>query len=201
MKKRIYIAVCLALGTILMLTLYLPGIRPENKGFQTTPETQNAAIGGTFEMVNHNGNPVTEQILNGRYSLIYFGFTFCPDICPLTLQIMTDAINRLDDGAAEKINLVFVSLDSQRDTVENVAQYINHFHPRFIGLTGSADQVRKTAETFRVFYKKRVLGDGKDYTLDHSGFTYLMDQNGKYLDHFDRNVTVDKIVSHLSFLE
>jgi len=184
-----------------MLTLYLPGIRPENKGFQTTPETQNAAIGGTFEMVNHNGNPVTEQILNGRYSLIYFGFTFCPDICPLTLQIMTDAINRLDDGAAEKINLVFVSLDSQRDTVENVAQYINHFHPRFIGLTGSADQVRKTAETFRVFYKKRVLGDGKDYTLDHSGFTYLMDQNGKYLDHFDRNVTVDKIVSHLSFLE
>jgi len=201
MKKRVSIAVCLALGTALILTLYLPGIRPENRGFRTTLETQEAAIGGPFEMINHNGNLVTEQILKGQYSLIYFGFTFCPDICPLTLQIMTDALNRLNYGSAQKVNLLFISLDPQRDTFENLAYYINHFHPTFIGLTGSADQVRKTADAFRVFYKKRMLGDGNDYTIDHSGFTYLMDQNGRYLDHFDKDVTADKIVSRLEFLE
>ncbi len=192
--KRITIGACVLLGTLLILAFYLPALRPDPSN--TTVEGE-AAIGGPFMLVNQNGEMVDEQILLGRYSLVYFGFTYCPDICPLTLQSMADAIELLPGQESELVQPVFISLDPERDTPEVVESYVGNFHPRMIGLTGTPEQVREAASAYRVFYRKTPIGEEGDYTVDHSGFLYLMNRSGRYIDHFRKDVTVEQISARL----
>lgn len=143
------------------------------------------AIGGPFSLIDHNGTPVTHADFRGRLMLVYFGYTYCPDVCPTALSGIAEALDILADGADEIVP-VFVTVDPERDPSEALADYVGVFHPRMVGLGGSNDQVAAAARTFRVFFAK-VLEEGggpEDYLMDHSAYTYLMDREGKYLVHF-----------------
>lgn len=168
-------------------------------------ETQNAtygkpAIGGPFQLMNaEDGKPVTEKDLKGKFSIIYFGFTHCPDVCPDELEKMSKAITKMDllKGVGEMVTPVFISVDSKRDTPEAVKTYIKEFHPRFMGLTGDEEQVKNAAKAYRVYY---AIGetDGEDYLVDHSIFFFLMDPEGEFVDFYGRNSTADEIVEKVS---
>lgn len=143
-----------------------------------------ALVGGPFTMTDHTGKRVTEKDFAGQYMLIFFGFTNCPDICPAELQVMTAAIERLG-SRADKVTPIFVSVDPKRDTVEKMADYVSHFHKKFVGLTGSENDVREMAKAYRVYYAEaRDENSGDDYSVDHSSVTYLMGPKGEYLGHF-----------------
>lgn len=179
-------------GTVLILALYLPNLRPDPNAGVGQP-----TVGGPFTLTDHQGAEVTENILMGQYSLVFFGFTYCPDICPITLQTVSDAIEMLPGQKSELVQPVFISLDPERDTPSIMADYVAHFHPRMIGLTGSVEQVRDAANAYRVFFQKRALEDSEDYTVDHSGFLYLMNRSGRYMDHFSKDVTVEDLSAQL----
>ena len=146
--------------------------------------TGTALVGGPFTMVNQKGETVTEKSFAGKYMLVFFGYTFCPDVCPTELQVMSEALTQMGP-AADDVVPVFVTIDPERDTQEMVAQYVENFHPRLVGLTGTKEQVAAMAAAYRVFYSK--VDNAKrpaDYLMDHSSIVYLMDRQGKFLKHF-----------------
>lgn len=157
-----------------------------------------ALVGGPFSMTDHNGKQVTEKDFAGQYMLIFFGFTNCPDVCPAKLQVITAAMEELG-AKSEQVTPVFVSVDSKRDTVQNLADYVSHFHKRLVGLTGTEEQVKSIAKAYRVYYaevKDESSSDG--YTVDHSAVTYLMGPDGSYLQHFSYGTPPDKMADGIS---
>ncbi len=144
-----------------------------------------ALVGGPFEATNQDGKRVSEQDFLGKYTLFYFGYTFCPDICPAELQVISAALSDIE-GAKDKFNLVFVTVDPVRDTPEIMKQYVAHFWPGTIGLSGSAEDIRKVAAAYRVYYTKAggENADKDSYLMDHSSITYLMGPDGKFVRHF-----------------
>lgn len=142
-----------------------------------------ALVGGPFAMTDQNGNRVTEKDFLGRYMLVFFGFTYCPDVCPTELQVMTAALADMgEDG--KSIQPVFVSVDPERDTAANVKSYVENFGGGLIGLTGSPEDVATMAKAYRVYYQKNDGPSGNDYTIDHSSIIYLMGPDGKFRKHF-----------------
>ncbi len=136
-----------------------------------------ASIGGPFELVDDTGAPVTERTLGGKPSVMYFGYTFCPDVCPTTLLDMSRWIKKL--GAdADKLNYIFVTVDPQRDTPKLMHAYLSSFDKHIRGFTGTPEQVAKMAQAYRVYYKKVPTDDG-GYVMDHSTIVYLMGTNEK----------------------
>jgi protein SCO1/2 len=151
-------------------------------------------IGGPFQLTDQSGKVRSARDFRGRLMLVYFGFTYCPDICPTDLQAIGLAMDRL--GAdADGVQPLFITLDPERDTREHLADYVAMFHPRLIGLTGSAEQVQNAADAYRVYYRRVDFdkGDGT-YTVDHSAFVYLMDRDGKYLGFFPPGTSAEKMV-------
>lgn len=143
-----------------------------------------ALVGGPFTMVTHRGEPVTEQMLIGKHTLIFFGFTYCPDVCPTELQVMTAATDALARQGI-MVSPVFVSIDPGRDTPEVVKSYVENFSPALIGLTGTPEQVSQMAKAYRVYYAKvENAKSPQDYLMDHSSILYLMGPDGKFLKHF-----------------
>ena len=146
-------------------------------------EWQIGRIGGPFELVDMNGNRFTEQDLKGRYTLLYFGYTYCPDVCPTELTLIAQALDRLGD-LRKRFRVVMVSVDPERDTPEVLKEYMANFGPQFIGLTGTPEQIRHMAKIWRAYYRKVPDENGEGYSMDHSAVTYLLDENGRYLRHF-----------------
>lgn len=142
-----------------------------------------ALVGGPFMMTNQDGKRVTEKDFLGRYMLVFFGFTYCPDVCPTELQVMTAALAGMgEDG--KSIQPVFVSIDPERDTPANVKAYVENFGGGLVGLTGSPEDVAKMAKAFRVYYQRVDNPASKDYSMDHSSIIYLMGPDGKFRKHF-----------------
>lgn len=150
------------------------------------PGVGKAAIGGPFKLINHEGKEVTEQDFKGNWTLLYFGFTHCPDICPDELQKMVKAIDVIDKENGIHITPVFISVDPERDNVEQVREYVKEFHPRLVGLTGGVDNVRQVAREYRVYYMK-TEEEGSDYLVDHSIIMYLMDPQMEFVKFFGKN--------------
>ena len=146
---------------------------PQKIGFKPVIE-----IGGPFTLTDHTGEKVTEATFRGKYMLIQFGYTFCPDVCPTGLSTITNAMKRLGKGA-EKIQPLFVTIDPERDTPQKLSSYVEHFYPNLKGLTGTKVQIESMAKAYRVFRKKVIDSASSDYVMDHSTFTYLMDPKGK----------------------
>jgi protein SCO1/2 len=148
--------------------------------------TGTALIGGPFTLVDQNGKTVTDRDFRGKYMLVFFGFTRCPDVCPAELQVMSAALDALGPKADEVVP-IFVTLDPERDTPEAVGAYVKNFRKNFVGLTGSPAEIDKAAEAYRVSHQKFEY-KGKDgnygYSIDHSALVYLMDTDGQYLSHF-----------------
>jgi cytochrome oxidase Cu insertion factor (SCO1/SenC/PrrC family) len=148
-----------------------------------------ALIGGPFDLVNQNGARVTEKDFTGKPTLIFFGYTYCPDVCPTELQIISAALDQLGDQAKD-VQPIFVSIDPERDTPPVLKAYLESFGPRWIGLTGSPEQIRQITRNWHVFYEKRDnKASPKDYLMDHSSFVFLMGSDGHFLKHF--NYTTD----------
>lgn len=131
------------------------------------------ALGGAFSLVDQDGRAVTEGDFAGRWMLVYFGFTHCPDVCPTELGTMAAALDTMG-AAAEQVVPALVTVDPARDTPSALKDYVSRFHPRMVGLTGTADQVAEAARRYRVYYARAQRADHTDYTMDHSSFIYLV---------------------------
>ena len=149
-------------------------------------------VGGPFALTDQAGHERTDTEFRGRLMLVYFGFTYCPDVCPTDLQAIGLALDRLGrDG--DQVQPIFITVDPERDTAAHLADYVPMFHPRLIGLTGSADAIRKVADAYKVYYA-RVPQDAGDYTVDHTAYIYLMDRDGNYLGFFPPGTSADRMV-------
>ena len=141
-----------------------------------------AAIGGPFQLTDQNGKPISDRDLKGHPTLVFFGFTHCPEVCPTTLFDISEILNKLGPDAA-KVNAVFITVDPERDTPATLKDYLASFNSRLVGVGGNADELAKVAKEYRVYYKKIPLKDG-DYTMDHTAIVYLMDKNGQFVAPF-----------------
>ncbi|KAJ3295421.1 Cu-binding protein [Borealophlyctis nickersoniae] len=164
-------------------------------------------VGGPFSLVDHDGRPVTDLDFRGKYMLVYFGYTFCPDICPEELEkmaLVVDSLSKKEGYSQETIVPIFISCDPKRDSVESIREYVRDFHPKFVGLTGTYAQIKRIAKAYRLYFSappRAVDDDETDYLVDHSIFFYLMDPNGKYVAHFGRTDTAEevteKVIAHI----
>jgi len=181
-------------------------------GDAPTRTSGTALVGGPFTLVTHKGETVTNATFAGQYMLVFFGFTFCPDVCPTELQVMSSALDLLSaqDGAkAAQVQPLFVSIDPERDTPEKMADYVSYFHPRLIGLTGSPEQVAGAAKAYRVYYQ-RAENEGSDnggstgdtsqgdYLMDHSAVVYLMGPDGAFISHFAPGTSPEAMARKIS---
>jgi protein SCO1/2 len=135
------------------------------------------SIGGPFTLVDGDGKTVTQEDLRGKLALIFFGYTFCPDVCPTELQAVAQAMDLLGPQA-DQVRPVFITVDPERDTPAKVKDYVALFHPSIIGLTGTPEQVARAARAWRVYYNKATPSGASDYLMDHSSYTYLMGRDG-----------------------
>jgi protein SCO1 len=154
-----------------------------------------AAIGGPFQLTDQSGQTVTEKSMQGKPSLIFFGFTHCPDVCPTTLFEMSEVLKAMGE-AADRVNAYYISVDPERDTQAAMKEYLSSFDARLKGLTGSPEQIAKVLSEYRVYAKKVPLKDG-DYTVDHTALIYLMDRDGKFVSPFNINRKPEEAASDL----
>lgn len=169
----------LACATLLALAACSPTATPVEE-----PPLKGARIGGAFSLVDTAGRTVTDRDFTGKYRLIYFGYSFCPDVCPVDLNYLMLGLKqfeRQDAVRAAQIQPIFVSVDPERDTPEVLAVYVPQFHPRLIGLTGSVDQVKAAADAFLVQYSKQPGSAPDAYLVAHTNIAYLMGPEGEPL--------------------
>jgi protein SCO1/2 len=164
----------------------------------TAPEVK---IGGPFTLTDHTGRAVTEKDFQGKAMLIFFGYTYCPDVCPTSLTEISAAMDKLG-SLADKVVPILVSVDPERDTPEVLKDYVAHFHPSIVGLTGTPEQIKQTAKAYRVYYAKVTDKDGdKDaYLMDHSSVIYLMGPDGKFLTHFSTQTDAETMAAKIKSL-
>src|SRR5450631_2326836 len=154
-----------------------------------------AAIGGPFVLTDQSGQTVTEKDLHGRPTLIFFGFTHCPDVCPTSLFEMSEVLRAMGQDA-DRVNAYFISVDPERDTADAMKDYLSSFDPHLKGLTGPPEDLAKVISEYRVYAKKVPLKDG-DYTMDHTALVYLMDREGKFVAPFNLKRTPDEAAADL----
>ena len=159
-------AICITAGIILGQLL------------KPASELKSVPIGGAFELVDQDGREVTDKTFSGRPSAIFFGYTSCPDVCPTTLMDLSNWLNALGP-VADKLNVLFISIDPERDTPAQLREFLSSFDPRIRGLTGTNEQVAAVAKEYRVYYKRIEEKDG--YTMDHTGAIYLTDRAGNFV--------------------
>ncbi len=152
-------------------------------------------LGGAFTLTDHNGNRVTEHQWPGQYLLVYFGFTHCPDICPTGLSKITEALNALPPETAAKIQPLLITVDPARDDVNTLKTYVALFHPRLVGLTGSQAEIEHVKKLWRVYAEKQ--GNDKDYMVNHSGFSYLMNPDGSTAAIFAHETTPEEMTEKI----
>jgi protein SCO1 len=170
------------------------------RGLQPVQTSGTALIGGPFTLVGAGGKTVTDRDFRGRYMLVYFGFTHCPDICPTELQIVAQALDQLGDKA-KKVVPIFISVDPERDTPQVMADYVKSFGPNFVGLTGTPDQVAAAAKAYRVTYSKIENKDSPgNYSVDHSALVYVMDPEGHYVTNLPLGMSADEVTEKLKKL-
>lgn len=156
-------------------------------------------VGGYFDLVDQNGNKVTDADLKGRHSLVYFGFSHCPDICPEELDKMARMIDLVEKERPGKMLPVFVTCDPARDTPEVLKEYLAEFHPKLIGLTGTYEQIKAMCKAYRVYFSTPpVVAPGQDYLVDHSIYFYLMDPDGDFVEALGRQHSPDAAAQIIS---
>jgi protein SCO1/2 len=167
------------------------------RGGQPVQSSGTALVGGPFSLVGTDGKPVTDRDFRGRYMLIFFGFTHCPDICPAELQVIAQALEQLGDKAKNVVP-IFITLDPERDTPEAMGSYVKSFGPNFVGLTGSPEAIAAAAKAYRVSYAKvEDKESAANYGVDHSALVYLMDPEGRYVTHFSYGLSAEQMAEKL----
>jgi protein SCO1/2 len=159
--------------------------------------TGEIAVGGPFQLIDQNGKKVSDADFRGRFMLIYFGYSFCPDVCPTTLGVMAQALDKLGN---DRIVPVFITIDPARDTPKVLKQYMAAFGPRFVGLTGDDAAIEKVEKAYRVYARKRPLDPARpdgNYAMDHSSVMYLVGPDGKVVTYYDEAISPDDLAADL----
>lgn len=178
MQRRLIVPiVCLVLGVLMLGATAFFTLRDRSVSVPVT-----ASIGGSFALIDHNGKAITHRDLEGKPTLIFFGFTHCPDVCPTTLMEISKVFELL--GPQAKVAALFMSVDPERDTPALLKDYVSNFDKRIIGVTGPRESVDAALKTFRVFARK-TKGEGDSYSVDHSSLVYLMDKQGRFATAFN----------------
>ena len=194
LKFLFVIIIGLSIGALSALLLF----GGKEGWFKSDQISGKALVGGPFKLINHLGEPVTEKNFYGKYTLVFFGYTYCPDVCPSELQVMSAALDRLK-SKAENIVPIFITIDPERDTAKQMADYVSHFHSKFVGLTGSPEAIQAAARAYRVYYSKSKDSESNsDYLMDHSSIVYLMDRKGEYKTHFSFGTPPEKMAEKIS---
>jgi cytochrome oxidase Cu insertion factor (SCO1/SenC/PrrC family) len=190
------LALFLVIGAVLGERARTPP--PPTQPIETKAVAGGSGIVSKFTLTDHNGQTVTENSWPDKYLLVYFGFTHCPDICPLGLNKIAEALKSLPKKKLEKIQPLFITVDPSRDDAAALKTYVPLFHQKIIGLTGTEDQIAEVKKSFKVYAEKS--GDGKDYMVNHSAFTYVMNPNGSLNDVFGHDVTADELSDGISHI-
>ena len=189
-------------GTWLVLASAVAAVSAHELRERTAAELMDAVmwdrepVGGPFQLIDASGKVRRDTDFRGRLMLVYFGFTTCPDICPIDLQQIGLALSKLG-AAASQVAPIFITLDPQRDTRQILSAYAPAFHPQIIGLTGSESAINQVARAYRVYHAKVAVSGGLGYTIDHSSFIYLVGRNGKYLGFMPPGTTAARMVEIL----
>ncbi|WP_346427365.1 SCO family protein [Caulobacter sp. 17J65-9] len=190
--RMIFAAGCLALAALLGVTVWTV----TRHGANAPAETGQAAVGGPFQLVDQNGRPQTEALLKGKWTAVFFGFTYCPDVCPTTLQTLAAVNDRLGPQA-DKLQILFVTVDPARDTPAQLKAYLDSdaFPRGVIGLTGTPAQIDAAAKAYRAPYAK--VGEGPDYLMEHSAYVYLMGPDGRFVRILGHDLGPDEIAEQI----
>lgn len=187
------LALLVAAGIAVLAVQVIEGGPNEAGGLLGQP-----TVGGPFELVDGDGRTVTEKDFAGRPMVVYFGYTYCPDVCPTELIAIADALDLMPPDEAARIQPVFVTVDPERDTPEVMKDYVGAFYPTMVGLTGTAAQLREAAKAYRVYYaRQEPASEGSPYLMAHSSFIYVMDANGRYVRHFSMGAAPEEIAAGL----
>ena len=157
------------------------------------------AVGGPFRLAASNGRMVTDRTYRGKWLLVFFGYTHCPDVCPTTLNAIAAALRRLGPAAAQ-VQPLFITVDPRRDTLQVLANYVRVFDPRIVGLTGTADQIAAVAREYKVYFAADETPAERDYQVDHSAFIYVMNPKGEFVQVFGDSVSGGEIAARLERL-
>ena len=192
--KRIFLSWLLCvLGLVVLFALMGHSVLPKAKG-----DTGAALINADFTLQSANGKIVKDEDFRGKYMLVYFGYTHCPDICPTTLLLISNALADIG-STAKRIQPIFITVDPERDSPKATATYAGHFSKDWLGLSGTPEQIKHVADGFKVYYSKVAQTNSAiGYVVDHSGFIYLIGPDGKYVDHFAANVSEQELADGLS---
>lgn len=192
MKQRtlIIVIILLSLGAGLIIAK-----KPERMSQETS--TGEAAIGGGFTLTDQNGNRMSDTNFRGKYMLVFFGFTSCPSICPVGMATLTQVMEQLGEDA-DKVQPIFITVDPETDTPAQMKKYLANFHPSIIGLTGTPQEIEAAQSAYKVYAARSAdknMPGG--YNVDHSGYVYLMDKDGKYLEHFTYDAEPKKLINDI----
>ena len=184
---------------IIILLLFLLSLFLLNYSYKKSDLQQKTLIKSNFNLVDQYGKLISNKTFHGKFTLIFFGFTYCPDICPNTLNKISLAYDLLESDIQKKLKVIFITVDPDRDTTEALKDYIKAFNPEFIALTGSTERIKEAADSMGVFYKKNQSDKlTNDYLINHSSIKFLMDTNGTYLAHFSRELSHSELAENIS---
>ena len=214
-RRTILAALSIVLAATVAGAWFLTRARAPGSSAEIGKAAQALSIGGPFSLVDQTGKPVTDKDFRGKFLLVFFGYTYCPDICPTELQIISQAMDALG-AAGEIVQPIFVTVDPERDTPEVMADYVGNFHPRLLGLTGTGDQVAAAAKAYRVYFSKfypppetlsgeseagRVTvgkdEDNSEYFMNHSAIIYLMGPDGRFREFFSHGTSPDEMAGKI----
>ena len=194
-KLRIFLLTAIALLALVLGYLVAALTRPTPPLNQATP---NFSLDGGFNLVDETGQLVTQDNYTGKFRLVYFGFTFCPDVCPMQLEVVSRALD-IAKISPDWLTTLFITLDPERDRPEDMAIYTDNFHKNIIGLTGSLDQIQQAAKAYKVYFQK--VSDPETtggYTVDHSSIVFLMGPDNNYRQHFTHRDSAEDIAEKIT---
>lgn len=196
MNNKIKLWFLLILSTFAIFVSYILYKDIQNEKAKI-PQQAVSSLGGDFQLTDHQGRIRTNREFQGKFMMVYFGYRYCPDICPTALTNMTEVLNALGPKA-KHIQPLFITIDPERDSVKELAEYIINFHDSFLALTGTAEQIEKARSAYKVFAQKVNESNAPDaYVMDHSSIIYVMDRHGKLIAHFNHSTPSVEIVKAL----
>ncbi len=169
-------------------------------GSAEAPPLQGAKLGGPFTLIDQSGRKVTEAAFDGKYRIVYFGFTYCPDVCPVDMQVIGQAMRQIeksDPKLARQLQPIFITVDPERDTPALLKEYVSSFHPRTIGLTGTPEQIADVAKKHGIFYQKAEEGAASEYQMDHSRIVLLFGRKGEPLAILPHDEGADAVAAEI----